>query len=484
MKFDQIRLSNISTDCLIRTLLRHLWMILAAAMIGAMSVSLYLNLAYKPLYQATMTYAVTARRTSYTTSNNISATREVSGVLTQMLKSSMVYEGIRGFSPELTDFSGTVTGQQVGESNMIVVAAQAETAQEAFLSILALRELFPEIVGYVSSDAVVQGIRNPAVSTTPANPVDAGSAASTAALLGGGAMALLLCWLSISRETVQTRSGARNLLDADILVTISRVRRKLSLNAPKKTRSEPLQVFSPTTSFAYTEQINTVCARMEKEAASQGRKVFLVTGVGENEGKSTVAANVAAALAMMGKKVALLDCDLRNPSLHSFFDKRYNGSLPLNKLLSQPLTGESLMKCMVRHEQLGLYMLFALTPDRRCTELLAGQTMGQLLSQLRIFDYVILDTPPMGYFADTETLLDAVDASMLIVRQDHTPAADINEACDLLRSARSHFMGVVLNDMTASLTEGSHYGYGYGYGSYGYGYGYGSSKKSTSKKRS
>ncbi len=472
MKFEQIRLSHISIDCLVRRLLRNLWMIVASAMIFSMCTSLYLNWIYTPRYQASMTYAVTGRRTSQLSNNNVTATKEVSAVLTQMLESDMVYNTIRSSSEELADFSGTIRGSRVGESNFIVVTSQADSPKEAYLSICALQDLFPTIAGYVSSDAVVQVIRNPDVSANPINPINTRTATKNAALLGAVIMAALIALYSATRETIQTRSGARSLLDAHILATVYRVRQKLTPRTLLQFRRPPLQVFSPATSFAYTEQINTICTQMVHEAVSNGRKIFMVTGVSENEGKSTVSGNIAAALTLMGKKVAVLDCDLRNPSLNRFFDKKYRSEVPLNKLLSQPLTGDNLLKCMVRHDQLGLYMLLPLVPDERCTELLSSGTMTQLLRQLRVFDFVILDTPPMGYFADTETLLDNVDASMLVVRQDRTPAADINDACDLLRSAKSHFMGVILNDMTTSLTEGNHSSHGYGYG---YGYGYGSS---------
>lgn len=471
MKIDQIQFSNISTHCLIKNLLRNLWMIVAAAMIFSMSASLYLNWIYVPRYQASMTYAVTSRRTSYTSSSNITSTREVSSVLTQMLETNMVYQNIRNHSEELADFSGTIRGSQVGESNMIVVTSEADSPEDAFLSICAIRDLFPTIVSYVSSGAVVQVIRNPSVSSYPVNPVNARRTTLFAGTLGAVAMIALLCLHSINRETIQTRSGARNLLDAKVIATISRIHKNwLSPRIFRQIR-KPLQVFSPTTSFTFTEQINTICAQMENEATINGHKIFMVTGVSENEGKSTVSGNIAAALAMMGKKVAIVDCDLRNPSLNRFFDNRYQAEIPLNMLLAQPMSRENLLKCMVRNEKLGLYMLFPIEPDRRCTELLTGHAMQQLLRQLRVFDFVILDTPPMGYFADTEALVDAVDASMLVVRQDRTPAADINDACDLLRESKAHFMGVILNDMTTSLTEGHSYGYGYGYGKeYGYGY--------------
>ena len=473
MNNQNIKFEHISTYCLIRTLIRHLWMIVAAGLIFAMSTSLYLTWIHAPQYRADMTYAVMSRVSSGTDSS-ASATKEVTATLTQLLTSNMVQYRVRSYSDALSDFNGSISASQVGQTNRIVVKCTDDSPEAAFLAVCAIEELFPTVVSYVSHNCAVQVIRNPAVSGTPINMVNSGRLILTASLLGAAAMAALLCWISITRGTIQTRSGARHLLDAPIIATIGRVRKKRTLKEHLRPGSTPLQVFSPTTNFAYTEQINTICAQMELEAVNHNSKIFIVTGVGENEGKSTVAGNIASALAMMGKKVALVDCDLRNPSLSRFFDGKYVSSVPLNKLLSQPFSRDQLLSCMLRHNHFDLYMLFSQVPDRRCTELLTSHTMATLLLQLRVFDYVILDTPPMGYFADTEALLDSVDASMLVVRQDRTPACDINDAIDLLRSSNSRFIGCILNDMTGSLTEGGGYGYGYGYGYGRYGhYGYG-----------
>ena len=166
-------------------------------------------------------------------------------------------------------------------------------------------------------------------------------------------MAALLCWLYFQENTIQTRSGARHALDAPIIATVCRERVR-----GRKKKGKAIQVFAPSASFAYTEQINTICTRLEQESA-KGAKVFLVAGAGENEGKSTIAANVAVALSLMGKRVALLDCDLRNPSLYRFFDGKYTAEVPLNQLLAQSLNKDNLLQCMQRHEKLGIYMLFS-----------------------------------------------------------------------------------------------------------------------------
>lgn len=466
---NEIKFSHISTSCLIRMLLRSLWMIVAAALICSMAAGIYLNTLWTPRYQSSLTYAVQARNMS---TGNADATNEVASVLSRMLPTKMVTDRIRAYDPALADFNGSISASRVGSSNFVVVNCQDDSPRNALLALLALEEIFPEIVQYVSSNAIVLVVRNPAVSGSMVNEVDVPATRRTAAIIGGCAMTALLLWSFLNRETVQTRTGARHLLAADIIAYVGRVRRPLSLRAFLRRIHAPLQVFDPTATFAYTEQIGTVCTHLEREHAEHGSRVVMFTGVGENEGKSTVSGNVAAALAMRGHRVAVLDCDLRNPSLKRFFDNRYNGAVPLNELLAQPFSRENLTRCMVQHDDLGLHMLFSHKADARCTELLTGRTMTSLLAYLRSFDFVILDMPPMGYFADTEAVMDRVDASVLVVRQDCTPACDINDAADLLRQAKSRFLGCVLNDMTGTLTEGygyGRYGYGYGYGRYGYG---------------
>ena len=218
-----------------RTLMRHLWMIVAAALICAMSASLYASWVFQPQYRATMTYAVTSRRTSYTTSGNQTATREVAAVLTEMLAENVVLDSIRSHSDQLADFDGSISAAQVNDSNMILVNVTADSPETAFLAMCAVRDQFPTIVSYVSNDCIVQVVRNPAVSGTPVNQMNSRGLARNLAVLGGGVMALFLCWSSISRETVQTRSGARDLLDAPIIATISRVKRRRKL----RKRQEP-----------------------------------------------------------------------------------------------------------------------------------------------------------------------------------------------------------------------------------------------------
>ncbi len=448
--------SHVSLPCTIRMLLHHLWMIAASAAIFAMTVSLFLTWVHVPEYHATMTYAVTSRSTSSVINSNLTATREVASVLTELLESDIIHEAIAKQNPALDGFDGTISASQIGDSNFIVVSATASTPQDAFMALDALVDTLPTVADFISGRNVLNVMRNPTVSSVATNVVDSNSACATAALIGAALMIALLCYLSIRAETIQTRTGARQLLDAPIIASICHEQKNRTLKTLLQRSNRQVQVFSPVTSFTYTEQISAVCSQMEHEASARGRKVFLITGVGENEGKSTVSGNVAAALALKGYKVALVDCDLRKPALSRFFTGQYFSTLPLNKMLAKPYTRDNLLECMVRHPQMDLYMLFPINGDSRCAELLSSDTMTAMIHQLRVFDYVIIDSPPMSMFPDAETLADMVDASMLVVRQDYTAACDINDAIDTLRTYKGGFLGVILNDMMESM--GSFFG--------------------------
>lgn len=483
-----LSLSDISPVCLLRMIGRHLWMVAASALIFAMGAFLYRQWLCPPVYRATMTYAVTSRKTGYTSQANLTAAREVAAVLSELLETDVVTDSLKASSEKLRHFDGTIRAQQVTESNFLVVSAESERPEEAFWALNQLIEVFPSFSQYISDSSVVAVLRNPAVSPTPINTVNTKRLYLLAGAAGAALMLLLLVWLNLRRETVQTRTGARHLLDAPVLVSIGHERRDRTLRAlferKKNGHARSLSVLSPTASFAYTEQIHTLCTRVEQEMAEKGRRVFLVAGVGENEGKSTVAANLAAALASQGRRTVLVDADLRNPTMRLFFEDKRRTAMPLNALLALPFSEEALSHCIQKHRSLELYFLFSNEPDRRSTELLTGLSMDGLLDYLRsAFDCVIIDSPPMAFFPDAEALAEKADASLLVVRQDATPACDINDAADSLRHARAAFLGCVLNDMR-TLPSGLHrYGKsGYGYG-YGYGYDYSRSNRTGSHHR-
>ena len=187
----------------------------------------------------------------------------------------------------------------------------------------------------------------------------------------------------------------------------------------------------------------------------------------ENEGKSTVAANLALTLARNPAKVLLIDCDLRRPSQYLIFEK----NIDENRILPDVLSQENILENIFQYDkEMGIYILFNEKSYSNSTEIVSSEEMRNILNLFRKeFDYIILDSPPMSLMADAEVLADQADMSVLVVRYCTVQAQDINDAIDVLSNCNSRMAGCILNQARTvhELLPGK--GGGYGYGKYRYG---------------
>jgi capsular exopolysaccharide synthesis family protein len=208
---------------------------------------------------------------------------------------------------------------------------------------------------------------------------------------------------------------------------------------------------------AIREQYRRLAAALHHAQAADGLKVVMIASAVEKEGKSLTSSNLALTLSeSYRRRVLLIDADLRRPSLHTTFN------------LGQP-SGLSEALMSVEEQKLGLHavsdMLTVLPAGRPSSDPMAALTsprMRHVLQEARdAFDWVVIDTPPVGLLADANLLASMVDGTVLVVKAGATPFSLVKRAVEAIGPAR--VLGVVLN--LASL-HGREYGYGY----YGYSY--------------
>ena len=211
----------------------------------------------------------------------------------------------------------------------------------------------------------------------------------------------------------------------------------------------------------------------------------MVTSSIAGEGKSTVAANLAISMARKGKKVILVDCDLRSPSVARIFglNKKFPGLVPL--LRGRCSLESALHEVEENGKPLGLTLVPGGEKESHLVEILSSDAMRSLIDKLRdVSDVVILDTPPSAILVDAMILVNYVDAVAYVVMNDFARRRFIFNGVEELMAGDAPIVGCILNGGKAR--SGS-YGY-YGYKSrYGYGYGYGtsdSSQASSSRKAS
>ena len=211
----------------------------------------------------------------------------------------------------------------------------------------------------------------------------------------------------------------------------------------------------------------------------EGQKVIMVTSTVSGEGKSFISANIAISLSLLGKKVVIVGLDIRKPGLNKVFN------LPTKEQgITQFLTDSKRnIMDLVQSSDINpnLFILPGGTVPPNPTELLARKGLEEAIEQLKQhFDYIVLDTAPVGMVTDTQLISRIADLTVYVCRADYTRKSEFTLVNELATTNKLPNISIAINGLDLNKKKyGYYYGYGkygkyYGYGKrYGYGYGYG-----------
>ena len=171
-------------------------------------------------------------------------------------------------------------------------------------------------------------------------------------------------------------------------------------------------------------------------------KTLVVTSSNAGEGKSTVSGNLAYTFFQSGKRVLIIDCDLRKPSLH----RKFNVSNEVG--LTDVLVGTSELNKVMKKIDDNLYLLTTGTLPPNPAEIIGSNTMENFLDECKInFDYIILDTPPILPVTDSKLLAIKADATVLVVRSEISKSKHVSQAYKELEKVNANVIGTILNDV-------------------------------------
>jgi polysaccharide biosynthesis transport protein len=195
---------------------------------------------------------------------------------------------------------------------------------------------------------------------------------------------------------------------------------------------------------------------------NQRLQVLLVTSTYPGDGKTTAASNLAISFALAGRRVLLIDTDLRRPSLHKVHGLGCDHGI--SQLLKELLP---LDRAVQRSTIENLEVITAGPEVPNPAELLSSSHLAELLDEARqAYDVILLDSPPLLAVADPAIIGAVIDGVVLVARPTTVRCRDIEHAMELLRSLGTSLLGMLINGVSRE-DRGYGYGYGYGYGSYG-----------------
>src|ERR1700761_7250378 len=252
-------------------------------------------------------------------------------------------------------------------------------------------------------------------------------------------------------DTLTSSEAAERVGEAPVLATVPLV------PAWRKGETPQVMAISEPTSQA-AEAYRSLRTSLQFARQGQEIRTLLVTSPREGEGKTATVANLGAAFAQAGERVALISCDLRRPRLGQFF--RPDGPSDLTAVLHGEQSLDDALRPVAECE--GLWTLGARSTSPNPTELLSGKKVSDLMGALRDrFDLVIIDSPPVLPVADAMILTAYADAVLVLAAASQTRRGELRRATEKLAQANANVTGLVLNKVS---TQNGYDGYGHQYG--------------------
>lgn len=268
---------------------------------------------------------------------------------------------------------------------------------------------------------------------------------------------IIVFTLFFINNSIQNTDDISNLTQIPLIGVVGINKEKSNLavfDKPKSPLSEAFRAIRSSLQFLYKKQ------------QVDGAKTLMITSSISGEGKTFCSVNIATVFALSEKRTVIVGLDLRKPKLAEEFDL-INQYGVVNYLIRQKSLAEIVNKTKIPH----LDVIFSGPIPPNPSELIIGETMKELIDELKInYDYIILDTPPVGLVSDALELIQFSDVTLYIVRQNYTKKEMIMLLNNRVKRGELNNVSIVLNGFENKAKYGSAYGYGYGYGAYANGY--------------
>lgn len=450
---------------LVYDLLQNWWIILLGTVTAAIFSYVISGVTYVPEYSATTTYVVSAGPNADEW-NNLRYGNDAAMTFESLIQSPAVKKivsaqmGKKGLNARIE----TIVPDA---SNLVLLTVTDKTPQDTIDVMHKLMESYQEVSLNVIENAAIDVLEAPQIPLVPDNPLNEGAAAWKGGVLGLLLMIMGIGFMSCIKDTVKREEDIEEKLDAESMGVIPFERKEKELKDYFLKEKSSLLINNPLMSFRFVEAYKKLAVKIDYHMSKKNGKILLVTSVAENEGKSTVAANLAISLAGQSKKVLLIDGDLRRPAQYLIF-----GMNPAEKEEFGEFLKNGDMESVLQKSNIpNLYFVLGKNIYSSSTDILRSVYLSDFLEECRKYmDYVIIDSSPAGMLGDAEILADYSDEVLLVTKQHDILAEDINDVLDGFREHHSSVLGVVLNSVR-DFNRLSAYGRLDSYGNYGKGRG-------------
>lgn len=439
---------------------------------------------YYPIYQCKATFTVATGSSadssySYSFYYDKSTASQMASTFPYILESDLLM-GLIKQDMNVDYVNGSISASAVSNSNLFTLTVTSSSPEDSLEILESVIRNYPTAARYVIGDTVLNMIAAPELPTTPINSPNLTDSAVKGAFFGLVFGVMFIFLYAITKRTIRTEEEFREVLNITCLGIVPVVEFKKR----RKKIEQKLSILNENTGDFFQESIRGIALRLAKQMQEKNEKTLMVTCTYPEEGTTTVARNLAIALAEMDKKVILLYAGSKKQQKLKV--KKRREKVKEHSDVERMFRGECVLKdILTKEEDTGIWYLDCSGGLNRIEQVTAPGNIKILMNLLRgIADYVVVDVASCVQMSEVALAAECSDTAIYVVKQDFAKAQKVMEGIEDVCSYGVSLSGGILNHAQVGFSGygygkyGKYYGkysyrkYGYGkYGSYGYGYG-------------
>ena len=361
---------------------------------------------------------------------------------------------------------GMISSGGVNDTEIFRVVVTSTNPEEAEIIAYAITQVLPSRISEIVEGSSAKIVDHAVVPTSRSGP-NYTKNTLVGLLIGFLLSVAVVALVECLDNTIKSSEDVENCCTYPILASVPEMGSSEKTGHRKKNETQTQSkdpVIGSQIGFVATEAYKLLRTKLQY-AFSDDKKchIFMVSSAMAGEGKSLTSANLAYNLAQLNKRVLLVDCDMRQPTLAEKI------KLPKKDGLAEYLTGYAELKDVIRQGNpetigTGVDVIVAGHNPPNPIELLSSEKMARMIEKLReSYDYIILDVPPLGEVSDAMVGAKLADGTILITRQNYCNRNALRDTISQLEFVNTKILGIVVNCASAPVDR---YGYNYKYGRY------------------
>lgn len=421
------------------TRLKQVWIVmLICTVLATIAGGIIARTIYRPEYTVTQAFTIELKNNPTAHYGTVSD-NQLSKTIPNALSSQTFIDHMEPYI-KAENVSGMFKVTSLSSTNIFYLTVIGRTNDDCLKIIELLEQHYPDMMDMIVGESRMVLLGEASTSNLPSNSPHY----LKGAICGGASMiALILIALivqSIVTNTIMDSNSAQNAIGAKCLATIDEIKIKRRSADKHRGNKMPL-ITSESAPLELKQSISTAVSKILAHYSTEKNKVIMTTSTISGEGKSSVSANIACELAELGHRTLIIDCDLRSPSLFTLLGYEEHSN-ELSKAIKHGIENASITQTSIEN----LYLLCNGEPIEKAPEIANGGELKKLVEELRQkFDYIILDTPPIGFLGDGISIAECADGFVYIISYNYVSSGYVLRSLSSMNESSAEMLGFIIN---------------------------------------